>query len=210
MREIVCDSIGEAWIKAAEHIFDSGQPITDDDQKLREFLHFVLIIKNPAEGDKIVDKYGRKDMIGWMASNYLEQEPVAELNHKISYGKRIFNYNGKDQVESIIEKLSRKPEAKSATISLMKPDKDEKYVPCICLLDFLIRDGKLTLIIMARSIDFGKKIYADLIALHKLQKRVAQGIGVPTGDLVLYCVSAHIYEENYDNIKKILEEIKDE
>jgi thymidylate synthase len=61
-------------------------------------------------------------------------------------------------------KLKDKPDTKAATIPLIIPNEDEGYIPCVSLLDFKIRKNKLMLVAMCRSIDCGKKLYANLIA----------------------------------------------
>ena len=57
---------------------------------------------------------------------------------------------------------------------------------------------------MSRAIDFGKKIYANLIALHKIQKIVAKELNIETGNLIMHNISAHIYEENFNEVEKLI------
>jgi thymidylate synthase (methanogen type) len=203
MKEIKTNTIGEAWISSCKYIFEKGESMKDDDKKLKEVLFLQLTIKKPSQKDEIIEKYGDKAGIAWMDSNFTEQKNVPELKNALSYGTRLFNYKGKNQVEWVIEKLKKKPETKAATISMIMQD-DENYIPCVSLLDFKIRDNKLMLTAMCRAIDFGKKVYANLLSLNKIQEMVAKEIGVKVGDLVMYNVSAHIYEEDYDKIKKTL------
>jgi thymidylate synthase len=182
----------------------------DGDQDIKEALHCVLTVKKPELNDKIISKYGDKLMIDWMLSNFLEQKKVPELKNGLSYGTRLFNYNGKNQVEWVVNKLKEKSDTKAATIPLIMPNEDEGYIPCVSLLDFKIRNNKLMLAAMCRSIDCGKKVYANLIALHKIQQIVSEKIKVPTGELIMYVVSAHIYMDDYAKIEQILQEVKNE
>lgn len=208
MKQVKCKSIGEAWIESCRQIFKKGKPMKDGDQHLKELLHFILTIKNPGTKDRIIDKYGDKQMIDWMVANFLEQKRVPELKNALSYGTRLFNYNGKDQVAWIVQKLKGKQETKAATIPMLMPNEDESYIACVSMLDFKIRGKKLNLVAMCRAIDFGKKVYANMIALHKIQQIVAEKLNIPTGELVMYVVSAHIYDEDYKKIEKILNETK--
>ena len=205
MRELTTDSIGEAWLESCRYIFRDGHPMEDEGKMLREMLHFVLEIKNPKEDDKIIEKYADKAMIEWMLSNFFEQKMVPELKNGLSYGTRLFNYNGKNQVEWVIEKLKQKPESKSATITMLMPNQDVGYIPCVSMLDFKIRGGRLMVVAMCRSLDFGSKVYANMIALHRLQQMISKRLDVPSGELVIYVVSAHIYDDDYNKIKAILE-----
>ncbi|MBU0666028.1 MAG: thymidylate synthase [Nanoarchaeota archaeon] len=208
MNELICESIGEAWISACEYIFDKGNAMKDEDKDIKELLHFILKIKSPSEKDEIILKYGNKGMIDWMHSNFFEQKNVPELKNGLSYGHRLFNYDGKNQVEWVIEKLKKKPEAKSVTIPMLMPNKDSGYIPCVSMLDFKIREGKLMIVAMCRSIDFGKKVYANMLELHRVQKMVADKVGVPTGELLMYVVSAHIYADEYKQMRGIIEDVR--
>lgn len=204
MEMLKCSSIGEAWIESCRIIFAKGARMIDGNEKIREATHFFLEITNPSENDKVIEKHGDKEMINWMNSNFTEQKKVPELKNGWSYGKRLFDYSGKDQVAWIVKKLKEKPETKSATIPLIMHD-DEGYIPCVSMLDFKIRNSRLMITAMCRSIDFGNKVYANMIALHKLQKSIAEQTGVKPGELIMYAVSAHIYEKDYEKIKNILE-----
>lgn len=206
MKILRSNSIGEAWIKSCNYIAKEGCSIMDDDKELKEVLNFVLYISNPEIKDRIIKKYGKKSMIKWMMSNFLEQKRVAELKNALSYGSRLFNYEGKNQIDWVINKLKKKPETKSATITLLMPNHDKGYIPCVSTLDFKIRNKKLMLIAFCRSIDFGNKAYANMLALNKIQKIISEKIGVPTGELVMHIASAHIYNEEYHKIEGMLNE----
>jgi thymidylate synthase len=203
MKTITTDTIGEAWIKACRYIFENGCCIKDYNQTLKESLHLFISIRNPSLEDKIIEQHGDREMIAWMVSNFLEQKRVPELKNGLSYGTRLFNYNGKDQVDWVVNKLREKPETKAATIPMIMPNEDNGYVPCVSALDFKIRDERLILTGMCRAIDFGKKVYANLIALHEVQNIVAEKLDVPTGELNMYNVSAHVYDKDYPEIEHI-------
>jgi thymidylate synthase len=204
MKEIKANSIGKTWLKACEYILKGGSQIKDEDKNLKEIMFLQLTVKKPNQKDVIIEKYGDKKDIEWMNSNFLEQKNVPELKNALSYGTRLFNFKGKNQMKWVIEKLKKKPETKAATISMIMHD-DEDYIPCVSVLDFKIRNNKLILTAMCRAIDFGKKVYTNLLSLNKIQEIVSKEINVPVGQLIMYTISAHIYEEDYDNMKKIID-----
>jgi len=203
MKEIKAKTIGEAWLMSCRHIMKYGKKQKDNNKNLKEVMFLQLTIKKPNQNDSIVEKYGDKQGIEWMHSNFLEQKNVPELKNALSYGTRLFNFKGKNQINWVIEKLKKKPETKAATISMIMHD-DEDYIPCVSVIDFKIRNNKLILTAMCRAIDFGKKVYANLLSLNKIQEIVSKEINMPVGELVMYNISAHIYEEDYDKIEKIL------
>jgi thymidylate synthase len=204
MKEFRAKTIGEAWLQSARHVFENGNAMKDEDKDIKELLHFVLVIEQPKQKDAIIAKHGSKEMIEWMMSNFLDDKTVSELKNGLSYGHRLFNYNGKDQIKWVVEVLKKKPEAKSATIPMLMPNTDTGYIPCVSMLDFKIRNGKLMLAAMCRSLDFGKKAYANMLALNKVQQMVSEQIHVRAGELVMYVVSAHIYAEDYKQMEEIL------
>jgi len=206
MKEIKAKTIGEAWLGACRYIMEKGKPMKDGEKNLKETINLLVSVKKPSQNDVLIEKYGDKKMIEWMLSNFLEQKRVPELKNALSYGTRLFNYNGKNQVEWVINKLKKKPETKAATISMLMQD-DEDYIPCVSLLDFKIRNKKLNIFAMCRAIDFGKKVYANLLALNKIQEIVAKELKIKTGSLCMCNVSAHIYEENFDEVNNILADV---
>lgn len=203
MKEVKCKTIGEAWLESCIAVFKEGKAMKDDDKNIKELLHLSVTIENPSEKDEIIEKFADKKMIDWMTSNFFEQKRVPELKNALSYGTRLFNFEGKNQIEWVISKLRKKPETKAATISMIMKD-DESYIPCVSMLDFKIRNGKLMLVAFCRSIDFGKKVYANMISLNEIQSNVASSLNIGCGELVMYVVSAHIYDEDYNKLKEIL------
>lgn len=209
MKQIKTKTIGEAWIQACKHILEKGKLIKDGEEDLKESLNLLVTVKKSLQEDKILEKYADKEAIKWMLSNFLEQKTVPELKDALSYGTRLFNYKGKNQVQWVIEKLKKKPESKAATITMLMPE-DEAYIPCVSVLDFKIRNKKLMLSALCRAIDFGSKVYANLLALNKIQEIIAKELGIKIGELNFYSVSAHIYSKNFEEINKILKEIEND
>jgi len=96
---------------------------------------------------------------------------------------------GSDEVET----LRRDPRASYATITTFEPLTDVSYIPCVSLLDFWLRSGRLELVVYAHSIDFGKKGFGNLVQLAELQRHVAEQLDAPVGPLVMIIKSATIY-----------------
>jgi len=206
MEIVKVDSIGEAWLQACDAIMAEGADGADGDEKMKEIMHLLLEIQNPKESDKIIDAKGDRKMLEWMNSNFTEQKLVPELSNSMSYGTRLFNYNGKNQVQWVIDKLRKKLETKAATIPMLMPNDDKGYIPCVSLLDFKVRGGKLTLTVFCRSIDFGEKAYANMVALARLQAMVAKEVGAGIGPMVMHVASAHIYEKDFESVKSVLKD----
>ena len=101
----------------------------------------------------------------------------------------------------MIDRLRADPTSRSATITTFEPLLDTTYVPCVSLLDFWIRDGRLDSIVYAHSIDFGAKGYGNLVELAYLMERVADGLNLPVGRLDFAVKSAHIYQPEMSTMR---------
>lgn len=196
MKIIERNTIGEAWEEAFDYIMKNGSKIKDEEQELIELLHLNLIINEPNELDPIAETQDNQ-MRDWMKENFSTVKKVPELNNSWSYGWRLYEYQGKNQIEWVINKLKKKPESKSATISmLIKPDV-ESYVPCVSLLDFKIRNKTLLLTVTCRSLDMGKKSIHNFCNLAKIAKDVASNLEIPHNKLYIHITSAHIYKDDW-------------
>lgn len=197
MKSIIAKTPGVLWKEAASEVYTNGCDIKDGEKNLKELLNVYITCEQPTKNDGIIETYADKSMIDWMLDNFLEQAPVLDWGY--SYGKRFFNNHGINQVENIINKLKKNPDSKSATINLMDVEEDQKHVPCICTIDFKMRNGTLNATAFFRSQDAGKKLYADIISIGKIMEMIADEIGSEVGQLNILIASLHIYEEDLEN-----------
>src|ERR1700686_4049407 len=90
-----------------------------------------------------------------------------------------------------------------------QPLTDTSYIPCVSLLDFWLAEGKLQLAVYAHAIDFGTKGYANLVELAALQTRVASDLGVGVGTLTMTVKSAHIYQTELGQMRRVIAATQD-
>ncbi len=111
---------------------------------------------------------------------------------------------GRDQSvrAGVIDRLRSDPETRSATITTLQPLTDSTYIPCVSLLDFWRANEALELVVYAHSLDFGKKAYGNLVELARLQQEVAGEVGLPVGRLVIHAKSAHVYEPEFEAMRR--------
>ena len=188
-------TLGQAWIDVAALILARGAPGTFARLPLREIELVTLEVARPDPDDALIARFAPADWLAWMRANFTDQARVAALGDARSYASRLFDYAGagRDQIAWVIETLTRNPAASDATITTFEPLTDTSYIPCVSLLDFWRRDGRLELVAYAHSIDFGKKGFANLVQLAALQRHVAAALGAPVGSLTMIVKSAHIY-----------------
>lgn len=198
------ESIGEAWEALLEATYRSDGTVRDDGMELRELVNVTVVVEAPlppVDADPFVRRNTDDELVQWMHDNFHSTAPIEGWGY--SYGRRLYDFDGVDQIEHVKEKLAENPESKSATVSAMYPPEDGRHVPCICTLDFKVRDG-LVLTTFFRSQDVGTKFGPDLLALEEIFEDVAENLDVPGNRLVVHIASAHIYESDYERVEEML------
>ena len=136
-----------------------------------------------------------------------------------TYGNRLMRYlvppeiGGKEQketyidqiVDSIIRNLKASPDSRRAIATTLVPWIDAKSdePPCITQIQCLQANGKLNMLVTARSHDLFKAAIPNAFGLRILQTRIAKETGFEVGALQITSQSAHIYEADWDNAKKL-------
>lgn len=204
------DTIGRAWITMLQEILNNGKRTLyngDLEKPIQEIIGISLSIRNMIMPDPIIEKYMVKEEYEWMENNFTQLGTVKELHDANSYASRLYNYmNQKNQIEWVINKLKDRKYTCSATITTFEPLTDDKYIPCVSMIDFYVENEKLNMYIYCRSLDFGSKAYVNLVMLYKILKQVADAIDIEVGVMNLSVKSAHIYDKDRDRVENILTE----
>jgi thymidylate synthase len=198
-------TLGDVWLETCRLILDRGVEAAYDGAPIRELAHVTIVAAEPDPDDATIARLGDTEWLAWMRRSFERPGDVAELGGARSYARRLRDYEGRDQVAWVVERLRADPEARSATITTLQPLTDTTYVPCVSLLDFWRVDGAVELVVYAHSLDFGKKAYGNLVELARLQREVADAVGAPVGRLVVHAKSAHVYAPEYEVVSGILE-----
>jgi thymidylate synthase len=196
-------TLGEGWLEVSRRILTAGADATYDGQVTRELPVVTLAVAGPDPEDELIASLADPDWLDWMRRNFTEPDDVPELGGARSYARRLRDYDGRDQVAWVIERLRADPQTRSATITTFQPLADTSYIPCVSLLDFWIAQDALELVVYAHSLDFGKKAYGNLVELARLQHEVAAAVGVPVGPLLIYTKSAHLYEPELETMRRL-------
>jgi thymidylate synthase len=196
-------TLGEGWLEVSRRILEAGADATYDGLVTKELSQLTLAVSAPDPEDELIASLADPDWLDWMRRNFTEPDDVPELGGARSYARRLRDYEGRDQVAWVIEKLRADPETRSATITTFQPLADTSYIPCVSLLDFWIAQGKLELVVYAHSLDFGKKAYGNLVELARLQHEVSAAVGVPVGLLLIHAKSAHVYEPEFETMRHL-------
>lgn len=196
-------TLGLAWLETCRRILARGAAESYDGIATRELSLLTLAVAEPDPDDEVIAALADPDWLDWMKRNFNEPDDVGELGGARSYARRLRNYEGRDQIAWVVERLRVDPATRSATITTLQPLSDTSYIPCVSILDFWRVDGPLELVVYAHSLDFGKKAYGNLVELARLQREVAGQVGSPVGRLVIHAKSAHVYEPEFELMRAV-------
>ena len=112
-----------------------------------------------------------------------------------------------DQITDVIVKqFKSSPDSRRGVATTLHPptDWDSKEPPCLTLVQGLQSNGRFHLLCTFRSHDMFKAAIANAFALRKLQKNMSAELGFEMGALSITSESAHVYEADWDNAKKLI------
>lgn len=120
----------------------------------------------------------------------------AERGFSYTYGERYAS-----SLEAIIKELKTHPESRQLFLAVWDPviDADKlgyQRVPCSLGYWMVKRGGQLHLTYMQRSADFATHFENDQYLSHKLQRYVADQVGIPAGRFTHWIGSLHIYQKD--------------
>ncbi len=124
-----------------------------------------------------------------------------------TYGQRLMKFRNIDQIKNIVEQLKKENftrRAVACTWDVMTDYKNPK-APCLDLVQALVQDNKLYLTCYFRSNDMYGAWPRNAFALRKLQKDIAQEVGIDMGSLIIISNSAHYYERSFNKVADIIE-----
>lgn len=141
---------------------------------------------------------------------YLPQIMTAKEMESLSYtyGIRLRDHGGVNQIESIIQKLKEEPFSRRAVGVLWNVETDDQasHPPCLNLIHATVKYEKLYLTAYLRSNDMYRAWPENALAFRTMQKEIADALDLEMGALTTVSGSAHIYEESYVRVKKIIDE----
>lgn len=156
---------------------------------------------------------GRND-IGTL-SKWLPRARDYSDNGKVwdsGYGPRLRHWHNRvDQIETVLRRLSKKPDSRQALITIWDPEVDgvkenSKDYVCNVVVHFLIREGKLNLFVTTRSNDIIYGVAINVFEWCFLGNYIAYSLGVPFGHYWQTGSSLHLYDWKGGTAKKVLRE----
>lgn len=195
--EVTFTCLGQTWIRLLAHVVTKGTPMS---QEGRECLGIEVSFNATDLKDPILEKFGDQQMISNMEKVFFSDAPTT-LGH--SYASLMRGPGGRNDLQDIISLLQGEPWSKRATLVLCGSPNGK--VPCINVVQFLVRDHALQTFYFARGQDIFRKFYADGFCIGAMARTVARGVGVAPGIVRGYIGSGHIYHADMTAIQQVLE-----
>src|SRR3989338_8632994 len=217
------NTVDDLLKKVFKEILDNGTEVEPTKGKTIEISGVLLKLTNPlgrlsrTEGKGTIFSCLGELLWYLSGSNRLDQiQYYIQDYHQYSddgktifgaYGPKLFGPEG--QVSIIIQAIQRGDSTRKAVVQLFSssdikaPHKD---IPCTCTLQFLVREGKLSLYTTMRSNDAYKGLPHDIFSFTMLQELVARKLGLPMGEYGHYVTSLHIYVKDLDKIERFQNE----
>ncbi len=191
-------NIKTGWESLVKRIMNNGVEITDERGSVtKEILNTIVNVKNPLDTESPKGYFWTGEKLDKYSEQFLSNDKQGFI---YTYGNRLrAHFDGIDQIREAIERLNNFKESRRAISITWDPTVDTKNdeVPCMMLVDFKIRDGKLHTTGLWRSHDIYGAWFPNAVGLSNLAKYVAGEVGSEVGMLTIHSISAHIYEVNF-------------
>lgn len=107
-----------------------------------------------------------------------------------------------EKLPRLIEKINKeKRNSKNYVLFLGETGAESNQAPCLSLVQFQIDDGELVLSAYQRSSDANLGLPADIYHLYLMSRQ----IDLPLKSITLNLGNAHIYENNIERTKQLLD-----
>jgi thymidylate synthase len=198
--EIIEDTIEKTWVRYCRYGIDKGILMADNEGDILESPEISIKINYPSQ---YISSLFDETLVNLYVKKIYSTIIIEELNS--TYGDMLFDNQGVNQIDWLIEKLQLNQTTKGASIGLLSPTilRDKRRLPCLTTITAKIRDNKLNLYASFRSQNI-KNSYANFIALTNLQEFISQKINISVGFLHIFVVSPHIYK---NDMKLLLKQI---
>ena len=209
------ETIAETWVKIIHRIKSTGEIRPNSyGGEWQELIDLVAIVTSEPEYFYFPEpNYLPCDraFIEEYISQILGDAPLQE-GVKYTYGQRLRSWFGRDQIEQVIYKLIKEPDAASAVMSLWDArDHESGSSPCLNHIWLRICGNELSLTATFRSNDMFAAWPANAMGLRALQRHVRDQVMARSkqfwflGPLITVSQSAHIYSDAWAHADMVIQ-----
>lgn len=199
MRQLA--TCGQAWVALMRHVIDAAEPADDDRGPVLEGPPVLFEMSCLDWSDPLIGRFGEPAAAALYRRKFTSTAVYAPF--KYSYGARLRDCQGVNQLAWVSELLESRPYSKSGWISLTVPGERPDAVPCLTGLAFRIRHECVQMSAVFRSQN-AYTSYLNYLPLRDVQARVATALALPCGPMRVYVDVPHVYVADSDKVKAIL------
>ena len=214
------------WRKLREELLLSHKKHVKDETQIREMIGVHERIDNPYNDSMLninhtqfaeAVKRGAFDIKDYPIKGEALFDYVTSLDdeHQIyldddgfiyTYSERLQNYQGRNQLIDIVNRLKQDKGSNRAIAVTFNPfvDNEREDIPCLQLIQALVRNDKLILSVYFRSNDLYGAFPSNMMFLTYLGMKIADELDVKFDYIDYHCSSLHIYETDYEQASKVI------
>lgn len=204
-------TVSAVWLKVLDRISKFGfEKMSAYGEKQRELVNIITVINNDDPDSPNLApclNFNKTDL-----ENYYPQMMTACTFEGIeyTYGNRLRNHEGINQIDAIIEELKNENFSRRAIAFTwdVKKDCQNEKAPCLDLVQALVQGDTLYLTAYFRSNDMYRAWPINAYGLLKIQKDIAYKLNLKVGKITIISSSAHIYERDFVEAQKTIEKYK--
>jgi thymidylate synthase len=200
MNHLETGTLGEAWLQLVEKTLASGTRMGEEG---RELLGIQVSFPAINDEDPLLARFGDGEMMKQMEKVFFQDGPNS-LGH--NYVNLMRGPGNRHDLEDVVALLRNEPETKRAVVTLCGPGTGA--VPCLNVIQFLVREGALKTFYFARGQDAFRKFYADALCVGKMARKVAAALRIPAGGVTGFIGSCHVYDRDREAIQDMLKRAK--
>jgi thymidylate synthase len=209
-------SVFRAWVKILDLIMRFGSlKFSEYEIPQKEFFNVVVTLGLYGNDYKL-----EKEFFEFIEKENFERHINEVLNPKkpegveYTYGERFFAHRfGKNQINYLIEKLSKSPYSRRALVVSWDHEKDQNIgnPPCIIGVQGIITENFYNHTVIIRSNDMFKAWPVNFVAQIELAKFIVNEINkraitdYKLGSVTSISISAHIYQTDFERAKEVIE-----
>jgi len=149
----------------------------------------------------------------WKLENGMELDLDKKISEQIGIDKipiSVLKFPKINQIENIVQKLKESPYSRRAQAITWRPliDPYHEDPPCLQRIYMRVKDGKLIMQTTWRSRDLFRAWEANVNGMLRIQKSIADQLGVEMGHYLDFSNSLHIYGNTIVELKDMLSRMK--
>jgi thymidylate synthase len=191
-------TLGEAWVELLQETLRIGTRLGAEGYEL---LRVEVSFPAGLLSDPLIERFGDPAMTSGMEQVFFGSQPNS-LGH--SYAQLMIGPGGRSDLSDVVALLREQPLSKRAVVTFCPAGNGK--VPCLNVIQFLVREGKLQTVYFARGQDAFRKFYADGWCVAQMARRVAKELRVPVEGVTGFIGSSHIYEADLAAVRQMLDQ----